>query len=207
MLSAADDAMSGSASPPDVSAVLDFWFGAPGSAEHGRTRELWFRKSEATDRAIAARFGDEVEAALRGERYVWTEDGTDARGTLALILVLDQFTRNIFRDMPRAFVGDGTALSLAQHLVDTGLHRRLSLLERWFAYMPFEHAESRSAQDRAVALFTQLAADGLPEPLDWAIKHRDVIARFERFPHRNELFGRASTAEEEAFLRLPGSRF
>lgn len=189
------------ASPQEV---IDYWFGAPGSAEHGTTRALWFTKSESTDAEIRARFGATVEAALRGELDRW---GEDLRGALALIVLLDQFTRNIFRDTPRAFAGDAAALSLAQRLVDAGLDRQLSLRERWFAYMPFEHAESLPMQERAVELFRQLAADGLPEPLDWAVKHRDVIARFGRFPHRNAVLGRVSSPEEAAFLREPGSRF
>ncbi len=189
------------ASPQEV---LEFWFGAPGSAEHGVTRSLWFIKSKSTDAEIRTRFGATVEAALRGELDHW---GEEVRSALALILLLDQFTRNIFRDTPRAFAGDAAALALAQRLVDASLDRQLSLRERWFAYMPFEHAESLPMQDRAVALFRQLATEGLADPLDWAIKHRDVVARFGRFPHRNAIVGRDSTPEEEAFLREPGSRF
>jgi uncharacterized protein (DUF924 family) len=188
-------------SPQDV---LDFWFGAPGSAEHGSTRALWFTKSDATDVLIRASFGSTVEEALRGELDHW---GQELHGALALIVLLDQFARNIFRDTPRAFAGDAAALALAQRLVDAGLDQQLSLHERWFAYMPFEHAESLAAQERSVALFQRLANDGLPEPLDWAVKHREVIARFGRFPHRNRVLGRDSTAAEEAFLLQPGSRF
>ena len=188
-------------SPQDV---LHFWFGTPGSAEQGSTRPLWFTKSDATDALISARFGDTVEAGLRGELDHW---GQDVQGALALIVLLDQFTRNMFRETPRAFAGDAAALALAQRLVDAGLDQQLSLHERWFAYMPFEHAESLPAQERSVALFQRLADDGLPEPLDWAVKHRDVIARFGRFPHRNATLGRASTVDEAAFLLQPGSRF
>ncbi len=189
------------ASPQEV---LDYWFGAPASAEHGTTRGLWFTKSDDTDADIRTRFSSTVEAALRGELDHWSQD---LHGALALILLLDQFTRNIYRDTPRAFAGDDAALALAQRLVDAGLDRQLSLRERWFTYMPFEHAESLPMQERAVALFQQLANDGLPEPLEWAIKHRDVVARFGRFPHRNAVLSRASTPEEDAFLREPGSRF
>ena len=200
---------------PRASEVLDFWFGAPGSAEHGRPRALWFSKSDALDAEIRSRFGTAIEDALRGALDRWADDRPASvtpaldrpHATLALILLLDQFTRNAFRDTPRAFAGDARALSLAQRLVERGDDRRLSLHERQFAYLPFEHAESLPMQDRSVALFTQLAADGLPEPLDWAIKHRDVILRFGRYPHRNAILGRASTAEELAFLAQPGSRF
>lgn len=193
---------------PRADGVLDFWFGAPGSAEHERTRALWFGKSDATDAEIRARFGALIENALDGALDGWAHAlAQRPREALALILLLDQFTRNAFRDTPRAFAGDARALSLAQRLVERGDDRRLTLLERQFAYLPFEHAESLPMQDRSVALFTQLAADGLPEPLDWAIKHRDVILRFGRYPHRNAIVGRASTAEELAFLAQPGSRF
>jgi uncharacterized protein (DUF924 family) len=189
---------------PREADVLDFWFGAPGSAEHGQARDLWFTKQDATDALIRARFGALIESALRGELDAWS--GTP-RGALALIVLLDQFTRNAFRDTPRAFAGDARALSVAQAQVDAGHDLALSLNERWFVYLPFEHAESLPLQERAVALFTQLAADGLTAPLEWAIKHRDVVARFGRFPHRNAILGRASSPEEAAFLQQPGSRF
>jgi uncharacterized protein (DUF924 family) len=189
------------ASPQEV---LDFWFAAPGSAEHGTARRLWFTKSDDTDALIRARFGATVDAALQAKLDHWREE---LRSMLALIVLLDQFTRNIFRDTARAFAGDAAAIALAERVVDAGLDRQFSLNERWFVYLPFEHAESLSLQERAVQLFKQLAADGLTEPLAWAIKHRDVVARFGRFPHRNALLGRVSSPEEEAFLREPGSRF
>jgi len=185
--------------------ILDFWFGAPGSEEFGRARGFWFTKSAATDDLIRSRFGSSVEAALRGELQHWA-DGT-ARDVLALILLLDQFTRNMFRDSARAFSGDALALAVATRLVADGRHRQLALLERWFAYLPFEHSEQMAEQRESLRLFGELAAEGLAEPLVWAQKHHDVIARFGRYPHRNELLGRASTAEEVEFLRQPGSRF
>lgn len=188
--------------------VLDFWFGAPGSPEHGQTRDLWFTKRDDTDALIRTRFGALIDAALRGELDAWARvDEDPPRGALALIVLLDQFTRNAFRDTARAFAGDAQALVVATALVDGGQDRQLTLLERQFVYLPFEHAESLPLQQRAVALFTQLAADGLASPLEWAIKHRDVIARFGRFPHRNVQLGRPSTPAEEAFLSQPGSRF
>jgi uncharacterized protein (DUF924 family) len=188
--------------------VLDFWFGAPGSPEHGQTRALWFTKRDDTDAQIRTRFGALIEEALSGALDDWTHSGPSApRGALALIVLLDQFTRNAYRDTAHAFAGDGRALAVATLLVDTGQDRSLALLERQFVYLPFEHAESLPLQERAVILFTQLAADGLAEPLDWAIRHRDVIARFGRFPHRNQQLGRASTPAEVAFLVQPGSRF
>jgi uncharacterized protein (DUF924 family) len=190
------------ASPAEV---LDYWFGAPGSAEHGRTRELWFRKSDATDREIRSRFGAAVEAALRGELAHWA-DG-DARDALALILLLDQFTRNSYRDTARAFAGDAQALAVAKALVADGRDRQLIPVERGFAYLAFEHSENIADQHESLRLFGQLAEAGLPDLLVWARKHYEIIVRFGRYPHRNELLGRASTAEEIEFLKQPGSRF
>lgn len=184
--------------------VVDFWFGAPGSPERGTARELWFRKSAETDATIRARFGADVEAALAGERDAWADAPASA---VALVILLDQFTRNIYRDTPRAFAGDPKALALAKNLVATGEHTTLGPYERWFVYLPFEHAESLQAQEESVRLYTQLAQDGWPDALPWARKHYDVIARFGRFPHRNDILGRASTPEEVEFLKQPGSRF
>lgn len=184
--------------------VLDFWFGAPDDPEFGKTRELWFTKSDVTDRLIRQQFGETVEAALSSRPADWT---ATSRGKLALILVLDQFTRNIHRDTPRAFAGDPQALRLAAALVDRGDDRTLAPVERWFAYMPFEHSEFLIDQHESVRLFEQLAREGLDEPLAWAIKHFEVIKRFGRFPHRNEILGRESTAEEIEFLQQQCSRF
>src|SRR5512137_128161 len=188
-------------SAPDV---LQFWFGEPGSAGYGRPRDLWFTKSDATDRLIAERFGANVEGALIGECDDWA---ATPRGALALVIVLDQFTRNIHRNTPRAFAGDARALALATRLVDTARDLALAPAERWFVYMPFEHSERLVDQYEAVRLFERLAADGLAAPLDWARKHFDVVARFGRFPHRNAILGRESTPEEVEYLKQPGSGF
>ena len=184
--------------------VLDFWFGAPDSPEYGTARDLWFRKSDATDATIRARFGADVEAALAGER---DSRASGPHDTLALVLLLDQFARNLFRDTPRAFAGDPQALRLAHALVERGEDRKLAPVERWFVYLPFEHSESLSMQEEALCLCRQLAAEGYGEALVWAQKHHDVIARFGRFPHRNALLGRSSSTEESDFLAQPGSRF
>lgn len=189
-------------SPDDV---LDFWFGAPGSPESGRAHDFWFRKSVATDAKIRERFAPTVASALRGDLQHWASGS--ARDALALILLLDQFTRNLYRDSAQAFAGDGAALLIARELVRSGRDRELAPLERWFAYMPFEHSESLADQHESLRLFGELAEAGLREPLAWAQKHFDVIARFGRYPHRNEVLGRASTDEERAFLAEPGSRF
>ena len=187
--------------------VLDFWFGAPGSALHGQPRREWFVKNDAFDAVIRDRFGPTIEAAVAGGLRDW--DGAGPPGILARLLVLDQFTRNAWRNTPQSFAGDALALAAAQQLVDSGAERTLPPLQRAFVYMPFEHAEDAYMQERAVELVSGLAAEqpGFDEMLDYAHRHRGVIARFGRFPHRNAILGRASTPEEAAFLQQPGSRF
>lgn len=186
---------------PLARSILDFWFGAPPHA----ARDAWFRKDAAFDADIAAAFAGAVDTALAGGFREWD---ADPRGTLARIVLLDQFTRNMFRDSPRAFAGDPLALAAARALVDSGADATLDPFERWFAYLPFEHAESWPEQERALALFARLRDDtGLAAPLEWAEKHAAVILRFGRYPHRNAILGRTSTPEEIAFLALPGSRF
>lgn len=184
--------------------ILDFWFGRPGTAEYGTERDFWFRKDPAFDAGIRSRFGVAIESALAGGLEEWSSP----RGSLARILLLDQFTRNAFRDTPRAFAGDARALALAEAAIGRGDDRGLPAVERWFMYMPFEHAESPSAQERAVELFRGLGEEtGLTGQLAWAEKHAEVIRRFGRFPHRNAILGRESTPDETAFLATPGSRF
>jgi uncharacterized protein (DUF924 family) len=187
--------------------VLEFWFGAPGSDSAGKPRREWFVKSDAFDDQIRQRFGAVIDQAIAGGLREWDAQGP--QGILARLLVLDQFTRNAHRNTPRAFAGDTLGLLAARQLADSGAHKALTPLQRSFAYMPFEHAEDAFMQERAVALFTELALEhaGFDESLDYAHRHRGVIARFGRFPHRNEILGRASTPEEIEFLRQPGSRF
>jgi uncharacterized protein (DUF924 family) len=186
--------------------VLDFWFGASGSAEYGRARKEWFLKDRAFDARIVERFGPTIERALRGELDAWASTPS---GALARILALDQFTRNAFRGDRRAFAGDAQALAAAQTLVGSRQDESLSPLERAFAYLPFEHAEGLAMQDEAVRLFERLVAQApeLKTMLDYAHKHREVIERFGRFPHRNAALGRHSTAEELAFIATPGTGF
>jgi uncharacterized protein (DUF924 family) len=185
----------------DAGTVLQFWFG-----DQDVSRAEWFRKDPAFDALIASRFGTQVEQALGGGLSAW--DGTPA-GALARILLLDQFTRNIFRDTPRAFAGDALALAAAQALRARGEDQALPPLRRVFAYLPFEHAEDRALQRLSVALFEGLAAadPALESNADYARRHAVVIERFGRFPHRNAVLGRASSAEELAFLQQPGSSF
>lgn len=185
--------------------ILDFWFLPEGDPGHGKSRPAWFRKDPAFDLLIQQRFGEAISGALAGEFVEWD---SDPHGALARIILLDQFTRNAFRETPRAFAGDGRALAAARSMVDTGRDRMLDALEREFVYLPFEHAEDMAMQERSVALFNALATgSGLADIADYALRHRDIIARFGRFPHRNRILGRASTPEEIEFLKLPGSGF
>jgi uncharacterized protein (DUF924 family) len=188
---------------PGAAEVLDFWFGTPCTTT---PRDSWFRKDDAFDALIRERFAATLQAALGGGLLEW--DATPA-GRLARIVVLDQFTRNAFRGSAQSFAGDALALAAAQALVADGAHRLLLPLQRWFAYLPFEHAEDRAAQAQSLALFGALAAEHpqVADAREWAERHAVVIERFGRFPHRNALLGRVSSAEEIAFLAQPGSRF
>ena len=181
--------------------ILAFWFGP---APHA-PRDAWFRKDDAFDATIRKRFGDAVAAAIGGAYDAWR---ATPHGALARILLTDQFTRNIFRNNPRAFAGDPIALTTAMGMVDAGHDRKLDPFERNFVYLPFEHSEDPIMQQRSLALFGALANEtGNRTPLEWAEKHAVIIRRFGRYPHRNAVLGRASTPEEIAFLREPGSSF
>jgi uncharacterized protein (DUF924 family) len=183
--------------------VLEFWFGT-GEAR-GRLRPEWYRKSDAFDAEIRRRFLALHASAALGERESWR---ANAPSMVAHVVVLDQFSRNLYRDDARAFAQDAHALSCAREAIARGDDSRLSPVERQFLYMPFEHSEDRADQDRAVELMASL--EGHPETrglTQWAERHREVIRRFGRFPHRNAALGRATTPEEAAFLGEPGSRF
>jgi uncharacterized protein (DUF924 family) len=177
--------------------VLDYWFSLD--------RKAWFARDRDVDERIRARFLDLYERARHGDLAGWAEK---PRSCLALVIVLDQFPRNMFRGEARAFGTDAAARQAARVLVDQGWDRELAPLERMFAYLPFEHSESLADQERCLALMKPLA--DYPETADlpeWAEAHLAVIRRFGRFPHRNAALGRASTPDEEAFLAQPGSRF
>jgi uncharacterized protein (DUF924 family) len=192
--------------PEAAQAVLDFWFGPPDEAGHLAPRRQWFDKDPAFDALIGARFGPLIEAGLAGQLAPWAAETGSA---LAQVIVLDQFPRNLFRGTARAFAGDALALAAATRMVKSGEDRKLGGVQRQFVYLPFEHAETLVAQQCALALFEQLGRDepALAGLLEWARRHHDVVARFGRFPHRNAALGRASTAEEVAFLQQPGSGF
>jgi uncharacterized protein (DUF924 family) len=192
---------------PRAQAVLDFWFGAPGSEEFGRAQKMWFHKDEAFDAMLRERFGALLAAAQSGELdAAWT---ATPEGTLALVIVLDQFSRNCHRGTPHAFAADEHALALARSLVASGADRTLpTLYHRVFAYLPFEHSENPDAQRESLRLFAELANEPDGEGYyDYAVRHANVIERFGRFPHRNAQLGRVSSEAELAFLREPGSSF
>lgn len=202
---------------PLASEILDFWFvpregEAPSDDEPTAlrgarrvSRSVWFQKNAAFDAEIRDRFGPALAAGLAGAFGEWC---ATPQGSLARVVLLDQFTRNAFRGSAAAFDGDRGALATAEQAIGDAFDRDLDPYERWFLYMPFVHSELPSMQDRALALFTALASEtGLGSPLTWAARHREVIARFGRFPHRNALLGREPTPDEIAFLGQPGSRF
>lgn len=174
--------------------ILTFWFTELTPQQH-------FAKDAALDDRIRQRFAATLEAAVRCELFAWR---ATPEGRLAEILVLDQFSRNIYRDTPQAFAQDPLALALAQELVANGLDASLAPTQRTFAYMPYMHSESRAIHAQSIALFTQL---GIERQLDFALRHQAIVERFGRYPHRNAVLGRSSSAEEEVFLGQPGSSF
>jgi uncharacterized protein (DUF924 family) len=185
--------------------LLDFWFGTPGSPEHDRPRDIWFKSHPAFDQELRDRFLADHEAAAAGHLAAWMSAPDPC---LALILLLDQLPRNLFRASPRAYRCDPAARQAASHAVGRGFDRSVAPVRRWFFYLPFEHSEDLDDQRRGLELYASLPADKDRDLcLRAAQRHYDIIARFGRFPHRNEVLGRSSTAEEAAFLRETGSRF
>ncbi|MCB9523939.1 MAG: DUF924 domain-containing protein [Myxococcales bacterium] len=185
-------------------AVLDFWFEGVTPTDHAAAFPRWFSKDPANDQAIRERFGAAVDAALAGQLDGWA---AEPRGALALVILLDQFTRNLFRGKARAFAGDPKARAIASTLVAQGADRALSPIERVFLYLPFEHGEAPADQARSIACYEQLRADGgdrFQGFLDYAYKHKAVIDEFGRYPHRNVALGRDSTPEEQAWLDAGG---
>ena len=174
--------------------ILHFWFNELTPKQH-------FVKDAALDETISTRFGDTLAAVAWCELFAWR---ATAEGRLAEIIVLDQFSRNVYRDTPRAFAQDALALVLAQELVASGRDQSLPLAQRSFAYMPYMHSESALVHTQAVTLFTQL---GNQNNLDFELRHKAIIDRFGRYPHRNAILGRTSSAQELAFLSEPGSSF
>lgn len=188
-------------STPDskrIERVLTFWFGDPESV--GETRDWWFSSTPELDRQIAARFGDDIRLATNRGYDDWT---VSPQGTLAVVIILDQFTRNAFRGTPAAFQADHLALSYTKSAIAKKFDRQLPDIQRKFLYMPFMHSEDLATQTQSVALFQQFDE----QTYKFAVRHKEIIERFDRFPHRNETLGRESTAEEIEFLKEPNSSF
>jgi len=184
--------------------VLDFWFDAP-------ARRLWFSKDEAFDGEVRHRLEETLSRAVAGELGAWE---TEAEGALALVILLDQVPRNIYRGSPRSFACDALVRRLAQQSIERGFDQRLALDRRFFFYLPFEHGESADDQRRSVALFRSWVDrhDGpdreqAEQQFLYVLRHQEIIERFGRFPHRNAILGRASTQDEEQFLDEPMSSF
>lgn len=185
--------------------ILDFWFGREGDEGYGEFREAWFTKDPEFDREVWDRFEGAYEEAAAGRLDHWKDE---AQSCLALIILLDQFTRNMFRGDPKTYATDDKAREAARHAVEHAYDRELSPYGRLFVYLPFEHSEDLEDQRFSVELFRGLAAEmGSEDLLGYAVRHLEIIERFGRFPHRNEILGRATTPEEAEFLREPDSSF
>jgi uncharacterized protein (DUF924 family) len=174
--------------------IIDFWFGEADP-------KAWWKPDRGFDELICRRFGEHYECAVRGELFAWR---ARPQGRLAEIIVLDQFSRNLFRGSARAFAQDLAALALAQEAVAAGAHQELEPVQRVFLLLPYMHSESREIHVVAAQLFREFAP---PENLDFELRHKAIIDRFGRYPHRNGELGRASTPEEMEFLEQPGSSF
>ncbi len=188
-----------------IEAILAFWFGTQNSPDYGKERSCWFIKNPEFDGEIRDRFLFDYKQAASGALQSWE---TSAQGSLALIIVLDQFPRNLFRQLPEAFATDSDALRVANHAIAQGYDQQLLPVQRWFVYLPFEHSEQWDDQVRSLQLWESLREDPASAgSITYAERHAEVIKRFGRFPHRNAILGRPSTAEELEFLAMPGSSF
>ncbi len=183
----------------DPDDVLTFWF----AGDPVTRRDVWFKRDAAFD-ADCGRFAEALAAAKRGELDEWAQT---PRGALALVILLDQFSRNLHRGSAEAFAADARARSIARDVVGRGFDRGVGPVERVFFYLPFEHSEDLADQDESVRLFQALHAEHGDDTLGYAERHRDVIRRFGRFPHRNAALGRSNTAAETAYLAQPGAGF
>ena len=189
----------------EATALVDFWFGAPGSHERFAQRPVWFTVDPEFDAALRRRFLTLQQRAADGECANWIDE---AEPCLALVLLLDQLPRNLYRGTAQAFATDAMARGVAREALSRGFDRSLPGTWRQFIYLPFEHSENLADQEHSLKLFALLARDpAFAETLDYAQRHHEIIARFGRFPHRNRALGRRSSAAEEAFLKEPNSSF
>ncbi len=185
--------------------ILEFWFTKSDEADYGKSDKVWFVKDTKFDEEVRSRFLNTYQQAVSGKLNSWQESPLSC---LALIILLDQFPRNMFRDQPQAFATDEQALKFAQYAVERNFDQQLLPIQRWFIYLPFEHSENLEDQQKAVALFSTLKDDPDSESsIDYAYRHLEIIERFGRFPHRNKILDRQNTPEEEEFLKQPGASF
>lgn len=188
-----------------AAALLDFWFGPPGSAERARARDVWFASEPSFDAACRQHFLADQQRAAAGSLAHWRAAPDSC---LALILLLDQLPRNLFRGSPLAYASDPLARQVARQALAAGFDAHLPPVWRWFLYLPFEHSEDLADQAMSLRLYAGLPEDEeKPEQLNYARRHYEIIARFGRFPHRNAILGRPNTADEEAFLHQADSSF
>jgi uncharacterized protein (DUF924 family) len=188
-----------------VDEILEFWFGAPHAPNYGKERSFWFTKNPEFDREVCDRFLPIYTQAAAGELDNWQDL---PQSCLALLLLLDQFPRNMFRGTPRSFATDAKAQVLANSAIAKGFDQDLLPVQRWFIYLPFEHSENLADQQRCVDLFSTLQGDpDSAKTIDYALRHKSIIERFGRFPHRNKILGRETTPEEAEFLKQRGSSF
>ncbi|HAZ44539.1 MAG TPA: DUF924 domain-containing protein [Cyanobacteria bacterium UBA11369] len=185
--------------------ILNFWFGNPDESSYGKPRQFWFASDPEFDIAVRSHFQTDYELAASGKLDEWKNS---PQSCLALIILLDQIPRNIFRGEPKAFATDSQALSAAKHAVNRGFDRELLPVQRWFIYLPFEHSENLADQHQSVELWHGLSEyPDCADAINYAIQHLKIIERFGRFPHRNKILGRETTPEEAEFLKQPNSSF
>lgn len=185
--------------------VVNFWFGAPEELNYGKPRQFWFVKNDEFDLEIKFQFQNLYERAAAGELNDWQQQPLSC---LALIIILDQFPRNMFRNSPKAFATDDRVQAFAKYAITRQFDTELIPVQRWFMYLPFEHSENLADQETSIKLFNTLQADpNSKSTIDYAYRHWEIIQRFGRFPHRNQILGRTNTPEETEFLKQPGSGF
>ncbi len=196
-----------------VDSILAFWFGHGTTATEisGERQSVWWEKHETVDREITTRFESVTEAVAGGRLDHWR---STPKGGLASILCCDQFPRNMYRGKPESFAYDDLALAIAEQMVATGADRELWSIHRVFVYLPYEHSEDMERQHKSIELFHTLAEEAesgeqelFSGYLDFADQHFQIIERFGRYPHRNDILGRESTDAEKEFLAQPGSSF
>lgn len=195
----------------EVKRVLDFWFGEEFESNPTANSSFWWSKDESFDRSIWESFGELHRQVVSGENQIWINESLPC---LAYIITIDQFSRNMFRGGPRSFANDSMAREACHQGIREGIDQDLHVIHRWFFYMPLMHSEQIADQDLCVQIFDRLRRSAPPAfekemngAYEFAVRHRDIVAAYGRFPHRNEILGRQSTPQEVEFLKKPGSSF